>query len=51
MDIQWTFVLGGAVILVNSIVALVDFLQGGLMWPLLILVVGAQVMAVLGVLK
>lgn len=51
MKINWIFVLGGAVIVVNSIVALADFLQGGLMWTLLLLTVGAQTLAVLGVLK
>lgn len=50
-NIHWTFVLGGTIIGVNSLVAVADFLQGGVMWPLLIVVVGGQMLAVLGALR
>ena len=40
MSINWTFVLGATVVIVNTIVALADpsklrmhFLQGGVAWP------------------
>lgn len=45
MNINWTFVLGGTVAGVVFLVAVAEFLQGGSMWPLLLLAMGILVLA------
>lgn len=49
--IYWNFILGSTCLVVNSIVALADFLQGGGVWPCLLLGIGLQAVAVTGALR
>lgn len=45
MNIDWTFVIGTALLIVLSVVAVADFLQGGPMWPCLVVSIGIQAAA------
>lgn len=49
MNINWTFVLSGTTATVALLVAVADFLQGGIMWPCLGVVIGLQVLGLVGV--
>lgn len=46
MNINWTSVMGSVIAIVNALVALADFLQGGVAWPCLLIVIGLQAFAV-----
>jgi hypothetical protein len=43
-NIYWNFVIGTVLLIVNSIVGVADFLQGGIVWPLLFVACGLQVL-------
>jgi hypothetical protein len=43
----WISIIQLALLIVLSIVALADFLQGGIAWPCLFVVIGLQVVAAL----
>lgn len=41
-NIYWNFVIGIVLLIVNAIVGLADFLQGGIVWPCLVMACGLQ---------
>jgi hypothetical protein len=52
MKIEWWLsIIQPALLIVLSIVALADFLQGGIVWPCLFIVIVLQVAAAPGVLR
>lgn len=45
--LDYNFIAGSTLLIVNSIVGLADFVQGGVMWPLLVVADVLQIVALL----
>lgn len=45
--IKWNFIIGAALLIVSSLMAIADFLQGGPAWPILGAAVGLLIVVLI----